>query len=51
MDKVIGEVKDSIKQLMTQPSMKDKALDLANQLKSIAPEDEEVKEFIKILSE
>ena len=51
LDKVIGEVKDSIKQLMTQPSMKDKALDLANQLKSIAPEDEEVKEFIKILSE
>lgn len=31
--------------------MKGKALDLTNQLKAIAPEDEEVKEFIKILSE
>jgi len=51
LDKVIDEVKDSIKQLIAEPSMKGKALDLTNQLKAIAPEDEEVKEFIKILSE
>lgn len=31
--------------------MKDKALDLVKQLKAIAPEDEEIKEFIKVLSE
>lgn len=50
-EKFTREIKDTIKKLIAEPSMKGKALDLTNQLKAIAPEDEEVKEFIKILSE
>ena len=50
-EKFTGEIKDTIKKLMVEPSMKDKALDLVKQLKAIAPEDEEIKEFIKVLSE
>ncbi len=50
-EKFTGEIKNTIKKLMVEPSMKGKALDLVKQLKAIAPEDEEVKEFIKVLSE
>ena len=50
-ERFTGEIKDTIKKLMLEPSMKDKALDLAKQLQELAPEDEEVKEFIKVLSE
>lgn len=50
-EKFTEEIKDTIKKLMVEPSMKSKALDLVKQLKAIAPEEEEVKEFIKVLSE
>ena len=36
---------------MKEENMKNEALDLAKQLEELAPEDEEVKEFIKVLSE
>ncbi len=35
---------------MEEVTMRDKALDLSKKIRKIAPEDEEVKEFIKILS-
>ncbi len=50
LKKMIGDTKVTIKKLMEEVTMRDKALDLSKRLEKIAPEDEEVKEFIKILS-
>ncbi len=47
----IANAKESIRELMKEENMKNEALDLAKQLEELAPEDEEVKEFIKVLSE
>ena len=47
----IANAKESIRELMKEENMKNEALDLAKQLAELAPEDEEVKEFIKVLSE
>lgn len=49
LNKVIQDTKDTIKKLMAEPSMKDKALDLTEKLKTLAPDDEEIEEFLKIL--
>lgn len=51
LKKMVEDTKVTIKKLMAETTMRDKALDLSKKLEKIVPEDEEVKEFIKILSE
>jgi len=50
LKKMVEDTKITIKKLMAETTMRDKALDLSERLQKIVPEDEEVKEFIKVLS-
>ena len=47
---IVENTKKTIQSLINEPSMKEKALDLAQKLQAFAPEDEQVKQWIELLS-